>query len=160
VSSVLSWEKATAALFDVIGLRTIQRKIIAFSLIATLIPSVTMGWLSYRNNRRVLDEKISQELNNLTSSASRELDLWITEHRYQARVLSSSYEVSENLAEITDPETSARAIHRLRGAGRVGRDRDRRRRQQGARRDDPSAGGLARPRARRRDGDRRGIPGR
>jgi diguanylate cyclase (GGDEF)-like protein len=108
VSSVLSWEKATAALFDVIGLRTIQRKIIAFSLIATLIPSVTMGWLSYRNNRRVLDEKISQELNNLTSSASRELDLWITEHRYQARVLSSSYEVSENLAEITDPETSAR----------------------------------------------------
>jgi diguanylate cyclase (GGDEF)-like protein len=107
VSSVLAWEKATTAFFDVIGLRTIQSKILAFALMATLIPSVTMGWLSYRNNRRVLDEKISQELNNLTSNGSRELDLWIKEHRYQARVLSSSYEVSENLAEITAPETTA-----------------------------------------------------
>lgn len=104
---MLSWEKASTAFFDAIGLRNIQSKIIAFALMATLIPSVTMGWLSYRNNRRVLDEKIVQELNSLTSSATRELDLWIKEHRYQARVLSSSYEVSENLAEITDPETIA-----------------------------------------------------
>ena len=59
VSSVLSWEKASTAFFDSIGLRSIQSMIIVFALMATLIPSVTMGWLSYKNNRRVLDEKIA-----------------------------------------------------------------------------------------------------
>ena len=94
---MFSWELATTGFLDAIGLRRIKIKIIAFALLATLIPSLTMGWLSYRNNRRAIDEKIVEELTNLTSHASRELDLWFRERRYEMKVLASSYEVSENL---------------------------------------------------------------
>ena len=59
-----------------------------------------MGWLSYRNNRRAIDEKIVEELTSLTSHASREFELWLKERRYEMRVLSNSYEVSENLANL------------------------------------------------------------
>lgn len=95
------WEQAITGFLDGIGLRSIKSKIIVFALFATLLPSVTMGWISYRNNRRAVDEKIAQELNSLTSHASRELELWLRERQYEMRVLSSSYEVSENLARLS-----------------------------------------------------------
>ena len=97
------WEQAITGFLDGIGLRSIKSKIIVFALFATLLPSVTMGWISYRNNRRAVDEKTSQELTSLTSHASRELELWLRERQYEMRVLSSSYEVSENLARLSQP---------------------------------------------------------
>jgi diguanylate cyclase (GGDEF)-like protein len=112
-----SWEQATSSFLDGIGLRNIKSKILVFALSATLIPSITMGWLSYRNNRRAIDEKVVQELTNLTSHASRELELWFKERRYEMKVLSSSYEVSENLEKLNRPEkedrTRAMALRRL-----------------------------------------------
>jgi diguanylate cyclase (GGDEF)-like protein len=98
---LFSWEQATTGFLDGVGLRSIKGKIIVFALLATLIPSVTMGWLSYRNSRRSIDEKIDQELTSLTSHASRELELWLRERRYEMKVLSSSYEVSENLETVS-----------------------------------------------------------
>jgi diguanylate cyclase (GGDEF)-like protein len=112
-----SWEQATSSFLDGIGLRNIKSKILVFALSATLIPSITMGWLSYRNNRRAIDEKVVQELTNLTSHAARELELWFKERRYEMKVLSSSYEVSENLEKLNRPEkedrTRAMALRRL-----------------------------------------------
>jgi len=114
---LFSWEKGTSGFLDAIGLRSIKIKIIAFALLATLIPSLTMGWLSYRNNRRAIDEKTVQELTSLTSHASREIDLWLRERRYEMRVLSSSYEVSENLERLSQPgqvdRSKAGALRRL-----------------------------------------------
>jgi len=78
-------------------LSSIRSKIIAFSLVATLLPSISMGWQSYRNNLRVLEEKIEKELAGITSQASREMDLWLKERQYEIRVFASSYEVAENL---------------------------------------------------------------
>ena len=100
------WEQAITGFLDGIGLRSIKSKIIAFALFATLLPSVTMGWISYRNNRQAVDEKIAQELNSLTSHASREVELWLNERHYEMRVLSSSYEVSENLARLSSSAAS------------------------------------------------------
>jgi len=97
---LFSWEKATNGFLDGLGLRSIKVKIILFALLATLIPSLTMGWLSYRNNRRAIDEKVIQELTSLTTHAAREVSLWLKERRYELKVLSSSYEVSENLAKL------------------------------------------------------------
>ncbi len=108
---MFSWERATSGFLDRIGLQSIKSKIIVFALLATLIPSVTMGWLSYRNNRRAIDEQIVLELTSVTSHASRELELWLKERRYELRVLSSSYEVSENLEKLNRP-------------GQVGRTKD------------------------------------
>jgi len=95
------WERAITGFLDGLGLRSLKSRIIVFALFATLLPSITMGWISYRNNRRAVDEKIAQELNSLTSHASREMELWLQERQYEMRVLSSSYEVSENLAALS-----------------------------------------------------------
>lgn len=73
-----------------------------------------MGWLSYRNNLRVLEEKIVEELTSLAGSAAREVDLWIKEKEYDVRVFASSYEVSENLDRISRDATSrGAAVDRL-----------------------------------------------
>jgi diguanylate cyclase (GGDEF)-like protein len=103
---VISWEQKTSRLLDGIGLRSIKSKITIFALLATLIPSVTMGWLSYHNNRRAIDETILRELANLTSHAAREFGLWLRDRRYEAKVFSSSYEVSENIVELNRPGVS------------------------------------------------------
>ncbi|MCZ6778758.1 MAG: diguanylate cyclase [Acidobacteria bacterium] len=114
---LVSWERATSGFLDRIGLQSIKSKIIVFALLATLIPSVTTGWLSYRNNRRAIDEQIVLELTSVTSHASRELELWLKERRYELRVLSSSYEVSENLEKLNRSgqvgRTKALALQRI-----------------------------------------------
>ncbi len=101
-----SVERTITTLLNHVRLHSIKSKILVFALIATLLPSLGMGWLSYRYNRRVLREKVSEELANLTSHASRGLDLWFRERIYEVRVFSSSYEVSENLERIDGPAGS------------------------------------------------------
>jgi diguanylate cyclase (GGDEF)-like protein len=81
-------------------LNSIKTKIIVFSLLATIIPSVSMGWFSYLQNRRFLSDKIKQELKVVTSQTSRELELWLKDRLYDVRVFSSSYVVLENLEKI------------------------------------------------------------
>jgi len=71
-----------------------------FALLATIIPSVSMGWLSFIQNRQFLNEKIKQELRVVTTQVSRELDLWLKDRLYDVRVFSSSYVVLENLDKI------------------------------------------------------------
>jgi len=94
------WEQTTSKLLQVLRLETIRSKLLAFALLASLIPSVSTGWLSYVQNKRALTEKSGQELQNAGSQAARELDLWIKERLYDLRVFASSYEVSENLARL------------------------------------------------------------
>jgi diguanylate cyclase (GGDEF)-like protein len=85
---------------QVIPMRSIKTQIIVFALFATIIPSVTTGWLSYVQNREFLNGKIKQELRVVTSQVSRELDLWIKDRLYDLRVFSSSYVVLENLEKL------------------------------------------------------------
>ena len=85
---------------QVTPLKSIKTQIIVFALLATIIPSVTMGWLSYVQNRKFLNEKIKQELRVVTSQVSRELDLWLKDRLYDLRVFSSSYVVLENLEKV------------------------------------------------------------
>ncbi|HEY7026636.1 MAG TPA: diguanylate cyclase [Gemmatimonadales bacterium] len=94
------WEQTTSKLLQVLRLETIRSKLLAFAVLASLIPSVSTGWLSYVQNKRALTEKSGQELQNAGSQAARELDLWIKERLYDLRVFASSYEVSENLARL------------------------------------------------------------
>jgi diguanylate cyclase (GGDEF)-like protein len=90
----------TKQFLQVSRLNSIKTRIIVFALLATIIPSVSMGWLSYVQNRKFLNEKIKQELRVATSQASRELDLWLKDRLYDVRVFSSSYVVLENLDKI------------------------------------------------------------
>ncbi|HSE44021.1 MAG TPA: hypothetical protein VLA89_01695, partial [Gemmatimonadales bacterium] len=112
------WEQTTSKLLQVLRLETIRSKLLAFAVLASLIPSVSTGWLSYVQNKRALTEKSGQELQNAGSQAARELDLWIKERLYDLRVFASSYEVSENLARL--PVSSGRPIRRSPTQQRLG----------------------------------------
>ena len=79
------------------GIRT---KMLMFGVVATLIPSLTTVWISYTENKRALQAKASEELLGVSAQAVREVDLWTKELRYDLRVFSSSYEVTENLERI------------------------------------------------------------
>jgi diguanylate cyclase (GGDEF)-like protein len=78
-------------------LDTVRSRILAFALVVTLIPSGFTAWVSYTQNRRALEEKISQELLSASAQTAREMDVWLKERLYDLRVFASSYEVSENL---------------------------------------------------------------
>ena len=79
-------------------LDTVRSKILAFALVVTLVPTGLTAWISYTQNRRALEEKISQELLSSSAQTAREMDVWLKERLYDLRVFASSYEVSENLA--------------------------------------------------------------
>jgi diguanylate cyclase (GGDEF)-like protein len=79
-------------------LDTVRSRILAFALVVTLVPSGFTAWVSYRQNSRALEEKISQELLSASAQTAREMDVWLKERLYDLRVFASSYEVSENLA--------------------------------------------------------------
>ena len=78
-------------------LDTVRSKILVFALLVTLLPSGLTAWISYHQNRRALEQKISQELLSSSGQAAREMDVWLKERLYDLRVFASSYEVSEKL---------------------------------------------------------------
>src|SRR5215475_14042106 len=98
---LLSWEQTVSNLLHLIRLDSIKRKILVFSLLATLLPSLSMGWLFYGYANRYLTEKVAQDLRRVNTQNVQQLDLWLKERVYEVRVFSSSYEVSENLETIT-----------------------------------------------------------
>ncbi len=97
---MLSWEQATSRVLHLFHLDSIRHKVLAFALLATLIPSLTMAWQSYVLNKRFITGKLSGELRNATVHTVREFDLWLKERFYEMRVFSSSYEVTENVEKI------------------------------------------------------------
>lgn len=85
-------------------LASLKIRIMVFALAATIIPAITLGSLSYLQNTRFLNEKISQELRDSASQVAREIELLVKEKLYDVRVFASSYIVSENLVKILRTE--------------------------------------------------------
>ena len=81
----------------VFRLQSIKSQIVGLALLATLIPSLGMAWVSYAQNRAALRDKIAEELRSVSAQTARELDLWFKERLYDIRVFASSYEVTENI---------------------------------------------------------------
>ena len=84
-------------------LASIRSRVGAFSLMATLLPSVTLGWLSYERNATVLQQKAEQEIVAASQFAVREMDLWLKDRIYELRVIGSSHLVTENLERYLTP---------------------------------------------------------
>jgi diguanylate cyclase (GGDEF)-like protein len=79
-------------------LDSIRGQILAFAILAALIPSLTISLIAYEQSRRALTEKITQELVTTGSQAGREADVWLKERLYDLRVFSNSSVVSETVA--------------------------------------------------------------
>jgi diguanylate cyclase (GGDEF)-like protein len=116
-SALSSWEQTTSQRFRALRLDSIRSKILMFAVLATLLPSLTTAWISYLENQRALTAKASGELLSVSGQTAREIDLWMKERRYDLRVFTSSYEVTENLEGIPrvggEPVRSGRAYGRL-----------------------------------------------
>jgi diguanylate cyclase (GGDEF)-like protein len=95
---VRSWETVVSKGLQALRLERISSKLVAFAVLATLIPSLSTAWVSYVQNKRSLQDKITGQLQNVSTDAQREIDLWLKERLYDLRVFASSYEVTENLA--------------------------------------------------------------
>lgn len=79
-------------------MRSIKSKIIIFSILATLIPSLGLGILSFQQNETMINENVTRELRALANYASRELDLWIKEQILAVRELATSKILIEGLS--------------------------------------------------------------
>ena len=86
-------------------LRSIKSKIFVFAIMATLIPSLGLGLLSFRQNEAQISDNVTRELRALASQASRELELWINKHIHTVRALSTSNAVIDGLTPIAHPPT-------------------------------------------------------
>ncbi len=79
-------------------MKSIKSKIIVFSILATLIPSLGLGVLSFQQNEAIISENVTHELRALANHASRELDLWTKDQVYIAREISTSKILIESLS--------------------------------------------------------------
>ena len=80
----------------------IRNRILIFALVATLIPSLGLGWAFYTQTQKLLQENVELELHSIINRAQREADLWFKENTVNMRVFSNSFVISENLEQFTN----------------------------------------------------------
>ncbi len=81
----------------ILGIRSIKNRIIFFSILVTLIPSLGMGWFWYDLTHKATTEKVEKKLVNAADIAERETNLWFKERNYDLHVFANSYVVIDNL---------------------------------------------------------------
>ena len=94
-------------------LESIKSRVVGLALLATLVPSLAMAWISYVQNRSAVTEKISEELQSVSTQTARELDLWFKERVFDVQVFASSFQVAENVEGARRPAEAVRAVTRL-----------------------------------------------
>lgn len=90
-------ERILGTVLHTLHLNSVKQRILALTVLATLIPTGTTGWLLYSQNKSALTGKIHEELRSAAVNIAREVDLWLKERVYDLRVFSGSYELSENV---------------------------------------------------------------
>jgi len=84
---------------------SIRNRILLFTIVATALPAMVLGWLYYLQSRTTLLVNAEQELLGKATQAERGLDLWFQERYYELRILATySYLVTENLPRATEPK--------------------------------------------------------
>jgi diguanylate cyclase (GGDEF)-like protein len=97
-------------IYRLLRLDTFRSKILVFAILVTLIPTGLTALFSYQQNRKALEEKISQELLSASAQSAREMDVWVKERLYDLRVFANSYEVTENLIRGGEGSSSRRRL--------------------------------------------------
>jgi len=106
----IRWEQTISGLLRALRLETIRSKLLAFALLATLIPSISTAWVSYVQNKHSLTDKIAQELRGKGKEAANGAEYWIDQQLINIRIFAISPVVSGNVAGIPpegDPTSTA-----------------------------------------------------
>jgi diguanylate cyclase (GGDEF)-like protein len=85
-------------------LESIRSRILAFAVLAALLPSGAMLGISYTQNRRALEKKVTEDLLSQSAQSARATGVWLKERLLDLRVFAISDEVMNTL----DPSGSAR----------------------------------------------------
>lgn len=91
-------------------LSSIKNRILAFAIVATLVPAVGLGLLTFWRYERVIDDNAAFELLTATNYVRSELSLWARERAGELRVLATSNTVVDGLTERARPGSTARRI--------------------------------------------------
>jgi diguanylate cyclase (GGDEF)-like protein len=78
-------------------LESIRSRILAFAVAAALLPSGVMLTISYQQNRRALEKKITEDLLSESAQSARATGVWLKERLYDLRVFAGSDEVANTL---------------------------------------------------------------
>ena len=101
------WETRAGRMLAAMGLGSVRTTIVTLAVMATLIPALVTGVISYGQSRRAIRSKLDEQLSGASSQAARETGLWLKERLYDLRVFASSYLLTEN-AEQPTPQTRRR----------------------------------------------------
>src|SRR5260221_13967696 len=91
-----AWGERIARPLRALHLDSIRNKILALSVLATLIPTLATTVISYGRNRRALSEKVNQELRGTSSETARAIDQWLDERLDGLHVSAGSYILAGN----------------------------------------------------------------
>jgi diguanylate cyclase (GGDEF)-like protein len=91
------WESRAGNALRRVGLGSVRTTILTLAVLATLIPSLATGWISYRQNSRAIEAKLNEQLANSSRQSAREVGLWLKERVNDLKTFASSYEVTENV---------------------------------------------------------------
>ncbi|MCB1934343.1 MAG: diguanylate cyclase [Nitrosomonas sp.] len=88
-------------------MKSIKSKIFIFALLATLIPSVILGLLSYRQSEDSIRDNLQRELRTLANHANSELDSWIKQNTLDANSLTTSRIMIDVLSDAANLQQTA-----------------------------------------------------
>ena len=91
-------------------MKSIKNKILTFAILATLIPSMGLGLLSFWRYQAVISDNVSHELRTLASDTTVELTMWLRERVNEVRALSTAYTLIDGLTAATAPRSGAAPI--------------------------------------------------
>ncbi len=93
------------------SLKSIKSRILIFTIMVTLIPSLGLGLFSFRQNDALITDNVTHQLRTLASDASRELARWIVERVQGVRALAGSDAVIDGLSHRAAPRSGSAAEH-------------------------------------------------
>src|SRR5205085_11201741 len=97
---VTDFEDTIARRARALRLGSVRNQILAFAVLAVLVPTLVTTVGSYQQNRESVTETIAAELRGATSESAREMGSWLDERLNALRGAASSYVVTENLSKI------------------------------------------------------------
>jgi diguanylate cyclase (GGDEF)-like protein len=88
--------------------KSIKSRILAFAVLATLVPSLGLGLLTYWRYQSLVSGNLTVELRTLSNYVRSELDLWIRRRVDDLRTLSNANTILDGLSTIANPAASTR----------------------------------------------------
>ena len=84
-------------------MKSIKNKILAFAILATLIPSIGLGVLSFWRYQNLVGDNATLELRTAADHTSTELAQWLRERVNEVRALSTSNAIIDGLSALATP---------------------------------------------------------